>query len=87
MSEVPRYWTSREPDETVADWVTRLAICYSVAKQAAGPPAVIPWAFTSLILPGSYQEETWAPARPRGCGEYHAGECTSELSYTARRAQ
>lgn len=29
---MPRYWTEREPDESVADWVTRLAICYSLSK-------------------------------------------------------
>lgn len=26
----------------------------------------------------------FVPVRPRGCGEYHAGECTSEYPYAAR---
>ena len=29
---MPRYWTDKEPDESVASWVLRLALCYSLAK-------------------------------------------------------
>lgn len=79
----PTYWTDREPGEPVADWVTRLAVCYLVSKSLA----------RQELVPTSRNIPSWwvtirhqVPVPPRGCGEHHAGECTSEYPYTARRA-
>lgn len=64
-------WNDREPDEPLLDWLLRIRI--SAAAVAGLIRIPVPAGQNILTL-------------PRGCGEFHAGECTSELPYTGRTA-
>ena len=66
-------WNGREPGEPLADWMLRLQLSFAAIEASAA--GVFP---TGQKIP--------APVLPRGCGDYHAGECTSEWPYNARGA-